>query len=171
MEQIHVFLKNELDRLKISAAQAARDANEPDSQGLRDVLSGRKRLTADLLGSLVAATGLDALYVLTGVRSAPVAKPLPADEQMWLDCYREWSPEVKKRELRRAMGVAPEGAAESPQAAPTPNAPTYQIGGAHSQHNSGDNAVQIGGNSGGVTQNIRAPVRGGVAGGNIYRKK
>lgn len=146
MEQIHILLKSELERLKISAAQAARDANEPDSQGLRDVLSGRKRLSAELLAALVATTPIDGLFVLTGKRSGPIAQPLPADEQMWLDCYREWDSPVKKRELRRAMGVLSEGGVESAQVAPA-----GPVGGAYSQHNSGANSVQIGGYGGKVT--------------------
>lgn len=96
--------------------------------------------------SAIAAEGADVLYILTGKRSGPAAKPLPADEQMWLDCYREWDAPVKKRELRRAMGVLSEGGAESAQVAPA-----GPVGGAYSQHNSGANSVQIGGYGGKVT--------------------
>lgn len=52
-------------------ADAARAAGMPDSQGLRDVLSGRKRLTVELLSSL-AATGIDLLFVVTGERGSPI---------------------------------------------------------------------------------------------------
>jgi len=72
---------------------------------------------------------------------------LAPDEQMLLDCYREWSPEVKKRELRRAMGVSPSGMQDAEPAAQ----PQTHVGGSHSQHNSGDNAVQIGSHGGKVT--------------------
>ena len=139
MEKIHIFLRTELKRLKISAAQAARDANEPDSQGLRDVLSGRKRLSAELLGALVANTQIDALYVLTGKRSAPIAQPLPADEQMWLDCYRGWELPVKRKELARALGLS---STEILETVPVIT-PSVQISG-NQQHNTGDGVVQIG---------------------------
>lgn len=140
--------------MKISAAQAARDANEPDSQGLRDVLSGRKRLSAEFLAALVANTQIDGLFVLTGKRSGPVVQPLPADEQMWLDCYREWDAPVKKRELRRAMGVLSEGAADIPQtAAPTASAPASNRVSLRemSMKNTGADAVQVGYAAGKVT--------------------
>ncbi|MDP3652443.1 MAG: helix-turn-helix domain-containing protein [Rhodoferax sp.] len=166
---MHIFdrIKEERERLNYNQTDFAAVA-KATRKTLFNWESGSGSPSAEALAAW-AAVGLDVLYVVTGARTRPTH--LPADEQMLLDCYREWSPEVKKRELRRAMGVSPEGVTESPQAATTPGAPTHQIGGAHSQHNSGDNAVQIGGNSGGVTQNIRAPVRGGVAGGNIYKGK
>lgn len=66
MEKLHERLRAELESKGLSAAQAARDAGEPDSQGLRDVLSGRKRLSAELLGALVRGTGIDGAYVLSG---------------------------------------------------------------------------------------------------------
>ena len=69
VELIHVRLKGELDRLGLKPAAAAKQAGEPDSQGLRDVLGGRKRLSADLLAGLALA-GVDAAYVVTGVRGA-----------------------------------------------------------------------------------------------------
>lgn len=66
MEKLHERLRAELEAKGLSAAQAARDAGEPDSQGLRDVLSGRKRLSAELLAALVNGTGIDGAYVLSG---------------------------------------------------------------------------------------------------------
>ena len=76
MEEIHERLKAELSVRGITAAAAARAAGLPDSQGLRDTLNGRKRVTADLL-ALLLPLGIDALYVLTGQRSAAVAAPIP----------------------------------------------------------------------------------------------
>lgn len=61
-------LKSEIDRLGMTQAEAAREAGLPDSQGLRDVLAGRKRLSAELLAALSTA-GLDVLYVVTGERA------------------------------------------------------------------------------------------------------
>lgn len=81
MEEIHSRLRSELEAKGLSAAQAARDAGEADSQGLRDVLAGRKRLSAELLGALVRGTGIDGAYVLTGQtlqdRAAQGAKTMP----------------------------------------------------------------------------------------------
>ncbi|MBK1890711.1 hypothetical protein Undi14_11770 [Undibacterium sp. 14-3-2] len=65
MDLIHIRLKNELDRLGIKAVAAAKAVGESDSQGLRDVLGGRKRLSADLLAAL-ASIGVDTVFVLTG---------------------------------------------------------------------------------------------------------
>lgn len=67
VELIHIRLKSELERLGMKPAAAAKAAGEPDSQGLRDVLGGRKRLSAELLAALSVA-GVDVAYVLTGVR-------------------------------------------------------------------------------------------------------
>lgn len=64
---LHVRLKEELARLALKPAAAAKAIGEPDSQGLRDVLGGRKRLSAELLAAL-AITGVDVAYVLTGQR-------------------------------------------------------------------------------------------------------
>ncbi len=76
MEKIHERLRAELQAHGLTAAEAARRAGEGDSQGLRDVLSGRKRLSADLLAVLTTTLELDAVYILTGVRAvAPSLKP------------------------------------------------------------------------------------------------
>lgn len=88
----------------------------------------------------IADEGADVLYILTGQRHRQAVKALPPDEQMLLDCYREWSPEVKKRELRRAMGLAPTG--------PDQTAPAM---GNNNQVNSAQDAVQIKGTGNYVT--------------------
>lgn len=100
VEELHIRLRNELDRLGLSMAEAARRIDEEDSQGLRDVCSGRKRASAELVAKL-ATTGADVLYILTGVRSgvAPVlgveeeragysVEVLSREEQALLDNYR-----------------------------------------------------------------------------------
>lgn len=92
------------------------------------------------------ALGLDFVTRKPFDGATPASQPLPADEQMWLDCYREWDAPVKKRELRRAMGVLAEGDTSS-----APAAPAGSVEGAYSQHNSGAGAVQIGGYGGKVT--------------------
>lgn len=85
----------------------------------------------------------------------PTIRPLPADEQMWLDCYREWSPEVKKHELRRAMGVSPSGAEQT----------------AHSTPSMGSKNVNN--NQSGMTMTNSTPggVQVGYAGGKVSVKK
>lgn len=85
---LHVRLREELDRLGQKPAAAARAAGEPDSQGLRDVLGGRKRLSADLLAALSSTIGVDALYVLTGHHAGPPTETLASDERELLTLYR-----------------------------------------------------------------------------------
>lgn len=70
VENLHIRVRQELDHLGLSLAEAARRMGEPDSQGVRDVCSGRKRVTAEFLAKLVAIGG-DVLFVLTGRRSSP----------------------------------------------------------------------------------------------------
>lgn len=72
MEQIHERLRLELQRLGLKGVDAARQAGI-DGQGLRDVLGGRKRLPAEMLGALTIHCGVDALRVLTGQPSQPQA--------------------------------------------------------------------------------------------------
>lgn len=67
VEEIHIRLRDELERRGLSLAEASRAIGETTSQGLRDVCSGRKRATAELVARL-AVTGIDVLYVLTGQR-------------------------------------------------------------------------------------------------------
>jgi len=67
VDLIHTRLKEEFDRLGLKAATAAKAIGDSDSQGLRDVLGGRKRLSADLLSAL-APHGVDVVYVVTGSR-------------------------------------------------------------------------------------------------------
>ncbi len=81
MEGIPSRLREELKALGKSAAVASREMGlEDGGQGLRDVLSNRKRLSADVLSEL-AEIGVDALYVLKGIRhSAPSGEKIE-----WLD--------------------------------------------------------------------------------------
>lgn len=69
VEGIHIRIRDELGRAGLSMAEAARQIQEDNSQGLRDVCAGRKRASAELVGKLTAIPGLDVLYVLTGRRS------------------------------------------------------------------------------------------------------
>lgn len=72
VENLHERVRQELERLGLTQAEAARRMGESDSQGVRDVCSGRKRVTAEFLTKLVAIEG-DVLFILTGHR-APKAK-------------------------------------------------------------------------------------------------
>lgn len=135
--QILNRIKEERERLKYNQTDFAAIAKST-RKTLFNWESGSGSPTSEALAAW-ADVGLDVLYVVTGIRSGYVAQPLPADEQMWLDCYREWDAPIKKRELRRAMGVLSEGVTECPQ--PVPTGP---VGDTYSQHNSGANSVQIG---------------------------
>lgn len=96
-------LRKEFDRLGIKPAAAAKLAGETDSQGVRDVLGGRKRLSADLLAGLDSA-GVDVLYVLTGRRSALPPVALTVEEQVLLDRYRVSPTPLRDAALRVLLG-------------------------------------------------------------------
>lgn len=68
VEGIHTRIRDELDRVGLSMAEAARQMEEDSSQGLRDVCAGRKRASAELVGKLTVIPDVDVLYVLTGRR-------------------------------------------------------------------------------------------------------
>ncbi|SFT54831.1 Phage repressor protein C, contains Cro/C1-type HTH and peptisase s24 domains [Halomonas saccharevitans] len=65
VEEIPSRLREELNRLNLSMAAAARNAGESSSQRLKDVLSGRQKCPVDLLARL-ESLGVDIFYVLTG---------------------------------------------------------------------------------------------------------
>lgn len=135
--QIFSRIKEERERLNYNQTDFSAIARAT-RKTLFNWESGAGSPTAEALAAWTEV-GLDVLYVVTGTRNGYVAQALPSDEQMWLDCYREWDAPVKKRELRRAMGVLSEGTTESPQPEPVGN-----VGGTHSQHASGDGSIQIG---------------------------
>ncbi|OQD19957.1 hypothetical protein UE98_22160 [Burkholderia cenocepacia] len=105
VELIHVRLKEELERLGLKPVAAAKLAGEPDSQGLRDVLGGRKRLSADLLAALAIATRVDPTYVLTGSRKEPAPVPLTPEEQLLLARFRSSPPGLQDEALRVLLGA------------------------------------------------------------------
>ena len=100
MDLLHVRLKEELDRLGLKPASAARAIGEPDSQGLRDVLGNRKRLSAELLAAF-AAIGVDVSYVVTGQRGESA---LSAEERLLLERYRESPKPLRDAALRVLLG-------------------------------------------------------------------
>ena len=95
---IHVRLREELDRCGLKLAAASRAANEVSPQRLKDVVSGRQKCPADLLAKLVG-TGVDAMYVLTGVRTPASNNELTSDEEVLLEEYRALDRPSKKRVL------------------------------------------------------------------------
>lgn len=96
-ENLRTRVREELQRLKLSFAEASRAMGEKDSLGLRDVCNGRKRATAELLYKL-STVGADVFYILTGSRN-PVqnsAIPLKPDEAALLDNYRASPPDQQR---------------------------------------------------------------------------
>lgn len=87
-------------------AAAARAAGEADSQGLRDVLGGRKRLSAELLAALAIAACVDTRYVLTGQRDAPPPEVLTQDERELLALFRAAPLAVKAAAIGALQGAA-----------------------------------------------------------------
>lgn len=98
VELIHVRLREELDRCGLKLAAASRAANEVSPQRLKDVVSGRQKCPADLIAKLIV-TGVDAMYVLTGVRTQGVQSKLTSDEEVLLEEYRALDRASKKRVL------------------------------------------------------------------------
>jgi transcriptional regulator with XRE-family HTH domain len=82
-------IREELESLGLSLADAARKMESGDYNGLRDVCNGRKRVTAEFLNQL-GATGVDVNYILTGTRMMGELKP---DEAALVDNYRHASPD------------------------------------------------------------------------------
>ena len=105
VEGIHVRLREELDRLGLKMAEAARAMGEESSQGLRDVCSGRKRASAELIAKL-AGIGADAMYVLTGKSAESnraISHDLPPDEQLLLEAYRGLTAAARKALLAELL--------------------------------------------------------------------
>lgn len=61
--------KEELKRLNLSGAEAARRLNEKNGDRMKSMLGGRIRIPADVLANAVQVLGMDGSYVLTGQRS------------------------------------------------------------------------------------------------------
>lgn len=108
MEEIHERLKAELDRLGMKPVDAARAAGLDSSQGLRDVIAGRKRLTVDLLG-LLAQAGIDVLYVTTGQRMQQEPLPIKPEHRALISNYEACDPEDQKA-IRRLASTAAQSA-------------------------------------------------------------
>ncbi len=101
VEDIHVRLREEIDRCGLSLAAASRAAQEPSPQRLKDVVSGRQKCTADLIAKLIVI-GIDSFYVLTGHRAAGAAS---LEEARLLELYRA-APAPVQDAVTRAMSTA-----------------------------------------------------------------
>jgi len=64
--------KEELKRLNLSGAEAARRLNEKNGDRMKSMLGGRIRIPADVLANSVLLLDMDGSYVLTGQRSISV---------------------------------------------------------------------------------------------------
>jgi transcriptional regulator with XRE-family HTH domain len=93
----------------------------------RNYESGERLPDAAYLAAFAAA-GADVLYILTGSREGPPPVVLTSEEQTMLSYFREASKEVRRAALGALLGAAPSG----------------RVGGTHSQHSTGDGAIQIG---------------------------
>lgn len=89
----------------------------------------------------LAEAGADVRYILTGKRDFEPPMKLAAEEETMLDYFRQANKEARKAALRALLSSTAEHLATG----------SSSVGGAHSQHNSGDNAVQIGSHGGKVT--------------------
>lgn len=61
--------KEELKRLNLSGAEAARRLKEKNGDRIKSMLGGRIRIPADVLANSVLLLDMDGSYVLTGQRS------------------------------------------------------------------------------------------------------
>jgi len=117
---IHVRLKNELKRLGVKPAEEAKVIGEPDSQGLRDVLGGRKRLTAEMLAAL-EKTGVRVLYVLFDDSVPPPPEVISPDERYLLERYRGSTQALKDAALSVLLSGGQSTAKKSKQITVTAN--------------------------------------------------
>lgn len=104
MENLRNRLREELSRLGLSAAEAARQLGEPSSLGIRDVLNGRKRLSAELLASLAIKAGVDALYVLTEERSNVTVTSISTADQALLKDFHA-APRQVQEGVKTTLGA------------------------------------------------------------------
>ncbi|QPF74218.1 helix-turn-helix transcriptional regulator [Roseateles sp. DAIF2] len=121
--------KAERERLRLTQPQAA----DLTGVGKTTVINWEKGLSSPTAVQLaeLAKAGMDVLYVITGDHAGGVspAPTLSAEEQTMLDYFRDASKEVRRAALGALLGAP---------------AVMKQVGGSHSQHNSGAGSVQIG---------------------------
>jgi len=98
VEDIHVRLREEIERCGYSLAAASRAIGDTGPQSLKDVVAGRKKCPAELVGRL-SVIGVDIFYVLTGAQKPGVEKLKP-DETALLDNYRHLCDEQREAVFR-----------------------------------------------------------------------
>lgn len=106
VEKINVRLREEILRLDLTLAGAARAAGESTPQRIKDVVSGKQRCPVDLLARM-DGIGVDIFYVITGRRQdgdGPADGMLGNDERALLAAFRSSSASGKR--ALKAMGEA-----------------------------------------------------------------
>jgi hypothetical protein len=93
VENLHIRLREQLEKRGYSMAEASRLMEETSPQRLRDVVNGRQKIPADMLAK-AAMLGVDIFYVLTGEHQ--VNEALTGDETDLLENYRHASDEQKR---------------------------------------------------------------------------
>lgn len=106
VENISDRLREEILRLGLTLAAAARAAGESTPQRIKDVVSGKQRCPVDLLARM-DGIGVDIFYVITGRRQdgdGLVDGTLGNDERALLAAFRSSSASGKR--ALKAMGEA-----------------------------------------------------------------
>lgn len=90
VELLHIRLREEIERCGYTLAAAARAIGDPSSQNLRDIVTGRKKCPAELVGRL-AVIGVDISHVLIGIRAEQSTALKPEESAFLVDyrCLRE----------------------------------------------------------------------------------
>lgn len=100
VEQIHIRLREEVERCGYTLASAARAIGDSSSQNLRDVVTGRKKCSAELVARLTVI-GVDISHILTGIR-AEQTSTLKPEESALLNKYRSL-PETDQLTVQRTV--------------------------------------------------------------------
>ena len=117
VDYLHIRLREEIARIDLKMEIAAREIGETSGQGLRDVVNGRKRLTAEMLAKLIRI-GVDAQYILTGRRAPPAGAPgadaATAEERALLAAWRALPPPQRAAVLTLLAACRPRAPAPGP---------------------------------------------------------
>lgn len=104
-ENFHIRIREELDRLDLSLAEASRRAGEKSGQRLRDVVSAKQRCPIDLLAAL-HGLGMDVAYIVAGSHAVSVANE---EEAKLLGAFRR-TPEVVRQVVMAALAAGVDNA-------------------------------------------------------------
>jgi hypothetical protein len=114
-ENFHIRIREELDRLGLSLAEASRRAGEKSGQRLRDVVSAKQRCPIDLLAAL-HGLGMDVAYVVAGGHAVSVGSE---EEAKLLEAFRR-TPQVVQQVVMAALAA---GAGDTA----TESNPTHEV--------------------------------------------